>query len=257
MSGKLDQSLDEILSTRRRSARRPGRGRGAAATKVTTAPTGGIQKNSRAAKPTGKAAVPTAPARAGGSKIIMSNLPSDVDEAQIKDYLTQSVKVGVKKCMLTYGPNGISRGVATVIFREQDAASKAAHALNGTLIDKKPLKVEVVLETSQVPAPAPPRKLNDRIVQAKNQPKSATAAPKATTNGATTATRGGTRGRARGRGRGRNAGRAKPKTADELDAEMADYFDATATNGAATTAANGAAPAAAATADAGMEDEIL
>lgn len=80
MSGKLDQSLDEILSTRRKTAgRRGGRGgrRAGNGTKAATAaPVGGIQKNSRSAKVApAKSAVPSGPAAGNGeSKIIVSNL---------------------------------------------------------------------------------------------------------------------------------------------------------------------------------------
>ena len=50
MSGKLDQSLDDILSSRPRGrAVRRGRRAGTAGTKATTrAPAGGIQKNTKA-----------------------------------------------------------------------------------------------------------------------------------------------------------------------------------------------------------------
>lgn len=79
MSGKLDQSLDEILSTRRKTAGRRGRGgrRVGNVTKATTAaPAGGIQKNTRGAKTApAKGPVPSGPAAGSGeSKIIVSNL---------------------------------------------------------------------------------------------------------------------------------------------------------------------------------------
>ena len=79
MSGKLDQSLDEILSTRRKTAGRRGRGgrRTGNATKATTAPpVGGIQKSTRATKTVpAKSVVPSGPsAGSGESKIIVSNL---------------------------------------------------------------------------------------------------------------------------------------------------------------------------------------
>jgi hypothetical protein len=85
MSGKLGQSLDEIISTQRRaggarrSTRRPvGR-------PTTTAPVGGVHKNAK--NPRGAAIKPNT-AKASGligeSKIIVSNLPKDVSEAQIK-----------------------------------------------------------------------------------------------------------------------------------------------------------------------------
>lgn len=46
----------------------------------------------------------------------------------------------VKKCIITYGPNGVSRGIATVIFSKADGASRAA-THNGLLVDGKPIKV--------------------------------------------------------------------------------------------------------------------
>ena len=79
MSGKLDQSLDEILSTRRKTAGRRGRGGrrvGNATKAATVAPVGGIQKNTRGSKTaTAKSVVPSGPAAGSGeSKIIVSNL---------------------------------------------------------------------------------------------------------------------------------------------------------------------------------------
>jgi THO complex subunit 4 len=87
MSGKLDQSLDEILTSQRRNQQ--GRRRSTRRTAGTTrpapaAPAGGIQKSTKPARGANK---PT-PARGGGvtgeSKIMVSNLPKDVSEAQIK-----------------------------------------------------------------------------------------------------------------------------------------------------------------------------
>lgn len=78
MSGKLDQSLDEILSTRRRSAgpRRRSQ-RQSAGRPAPAAPIGGVQKTSKNAR---AAANKPAPAKAvphtGDSKIIVNNLVS-------------------------------------------------------------------------------------------------------------------------------------------------------------------------------------
>ena len=82
MSGKLDQSLDEILSTRRQSARGRGRARRAPTSARTNgataaAPVGGIKKNSKVTRGGTKAAVPSGPATTGDSKIIVSNLVGD------------------------------------------------------------------------------------------------------------------------------------------------------------------------------------
>lgn len=79
MSGKLDQSLDEILSTRRTAARR-GRGRrapmpGKSNAATAAAPVGGVKKTTRTTRAGGKATIPTGPAAGSGeSKIIVSNL---------------------------------------------------------------------------------------------------------------------------------------------------------------------------------------
>ena len=73
MSGKLDQSLDEIVSNRRTTNRGRGRGRRVG---TRAAPVGGIQKNTRAA--TTKAAAvkvaTTTPTTGADQKIIVSNL---------------------------------------------------------------------------------------------------------------------------------------------------------------------------------------
>ena len=93
MSGKLDQSLDQIMKDGKPAGGRVrGRGRPAprrAANKAKAAiaaPTGGIQKSTRArpTKGTAAAAAPPAPPASGESKIIVSNLPEDVSEQQIK-----------------------------------------------------------------------------------------------------------------------------------------------------------------------------
>lgn len=79
MSGKLDQSLDEILSSRRQgnAARRNTRRRsGGAKAATSAAPVGGIKKNTKGAKAAGKGA-PTGPAGGSGeSKIMVSGLVS-------------------------------------------------------------------------------------------------------------------------------------------------------------------------------------
>ncbi|MCJ1309841.1 hypothetical protein MMC25_003502 [Agyrium rufum] len=236
MSSKLDQSLDQILTSRRQTGRRGGRGRGrAGGPRNAAAPAGGIKKNApRAAKTAAVAATTKAIAPAGAdSKVIVSNLPTDVDEAQVKEYFGKSVGP-IRRATLTYGPNGVSRGIATIIFSKPGLANKATE-LNGLLVDKRPIKIEIVVDPTRA-AMATPRGMEDRVSNPRAAPKSAAAAKPAA---GSQATRGGG---ARGRGgrKERNPGRPK-KTADELDAEMADYFDPNAPppNGATNGATNG------------------
>jgi THO complex subunit 4 len=87
MSGKLDQSLDEITTAQRRStrARRPVQRRSTSGRPTSSAPIGGIQKSTKAPRgAANKPALAKAAAAHGDSKVIVSNLPKDVTEKQIK-----------------------------------------------------------------------------------------------------------------------------------------------------------------------------
>lgn len=254
-TGKLDQSLDDILKTRRQSTRR-GRGprrAGPGRPAVSEAPVGGVQKHTKSAKPA--KAIPTGPAASGSgeSKIMISNLPLDVEESQLKDYFTTAVNVGKpKKVLMQYGPTGRSLGSATVIFHKPDHAAKAVKALDNIRIDNRLIKVEILLSARDAPVPAPQSSLADRVSQPKkDKPKPATAT-KAT--GAQAKARGGAAAkRGRGGARGGRPAREKKKTVEELDAEMADYFpSADGGNDAMVTNGNQAAAA-----DTAMVDEML
>jgi len=251
MPDKLNQSLDQILSERRsknlRTRRRPG------AKPAAAAPSNGVSKKTKqTAKKPEKAAVPTGPAAHGESKIQVSNLPIDVTEVQIKEYFSTTVG-SVKKVLLSYGPNGKSRGVATISFSRGDSAAKAAKELDGLKVDSRPMKIEVLLAAKQAPAPIAAKSLGERVQKpaAKDKPKPATATK------ATAAVKG-VKGRGRGRGgKGERTGRGKPKTAEELDQEMADYFVSGTNVPGDAGMANGGAVQPAANGDVGMDDEVI
>ncbi|KAL1839608.1 hypothetical protein VTJ49DRAFT_1311 [Mycothermus thermophilus] len=86
MSGKLDKSLDEILSSQRKTQgrRRSTRRSSGAARPANTAPAGGIQKSTKPARGATKPTPAKNAGLTGESKIMVSNLPKDVSEAQIK-----------------------------------------------------------------------------------------------------------------------------------------------------------------------------
>ncbi|KAK4458813.1 hypothetical protein QBC42DRAFT_275851 [Cladorrhinum samala] len=252
MSGKLDQSLDEILSSQRKNqqGRRKSQRRSVGANRPTTAaPAGGIQKTTKPARNATKAATGKGAGIVGESKIVVSNLPKDVSEAQIKEYFQQAVGQ-VKKVEINYAAGGVSRGIANVTFQHADGATKAFSTLNGLLIDNRPVKVEVVVSSAElIPQPKP---LSQRIAPPKAQPKSA-AAVKHGANGPKGGAAAGKAGAKKAPRKGRSARPAK-KTAEELDSEMADYFD-NANN--ADAGANNTAPAPAAGGDAAMEEDVL
>ncbi|OAL37148.1 hypothetical protein AYO20_03626 [Fonsecaea nubica] len=277
MSGRLDQSLDSIIDSQKK-AKREVRRRKASKSTGPTAPVGGVKK---ATKPAKSAIKPSAGAASQSrpSKIVVSGLPFDVNEAQIKEYFGKSVG-NVKKVSLQYNQNGQSRGIADIIFSRPDSAAKAAKDLNGMLVDKRPMKastatihtIEVVMDASSVPEPARAKSLAERVAYAnpskrsgKSEPLTKTSAnPKAQPKSATATKvtgKDGVKGRSAGKPgkpkRGRNP-RAKPKTAEELDAEMTDYWGGNNPSAVGTTtepaATNGTAPAANAGDDMGMEE---
>ncbi|KAI1825781.1 hypothetical protein F4861DRAFT_537800 [Xylaria intraflava] len=222
MSGKLDQPLDEIISTQRRAVggRRRSQRRSTGRT-ATTAPVGGVQKTS---KPPRNAVTKQAPVKAaaahGESKVVVSNLPKDVNESQIKEYFTSSVGP-IKRVELSYGPNSVSRGIATVTFQKPDGASKAFSVLNGILVDNRPIKIEIIVSAAKAAEIIPaPKTLTERVTQPKAQPKSAANDKKKDARKAAGA---GVQGRRKRVGR---SSRPAKKTAEELDSEMADYFNA-------------------------------
>ncbi|KAF1817202.1 hypothetical protein P152DRAFT_10758 [Eremomyces bilateralis CBS 781.70] len=237
MSNQLEKSLGDILTEKRNQTRqrRPVR---RAAVKAKPAPVGGVTKKTKAAKAAEKAIV-SLTGSAHGSKILVSNLPRDVEEKQIEEFFGK--KAGpTKRVTIAYGADGKSRGTATIIFRHEETAAKAAKELDGLRIDGKPIRIEVLLSPKSIPSPAAPKTLAERASGkpgAKPTPKPATANKAA---------------KGKKTSRGRNAGRPKSKTADELDAEMADYFDASAD----TNMANGAVQPASG-GDTGMTDEIM
>ncbi|RJE26145.1 RNA annealing protein [Aspergillus sclerotialis] len=83
-SGKLDQSLDEILVNRRQTTRQSARRRANRRAATKRATVGGVKKNTKAAKAAGKGVQGGPSAPPTESKIIVSGLPSDVNEANIK-----------------------------------------------------------------------------------------------------------------------------------------------------------------------------
>ncbi|KAF5314598.1 hypothetical protein D9611_007077 [Ephemerocybe angulata] len=129
----MDKSLDEIIATKPKTGRRapprrraPGTatGRGAILGKAAPSP---VQKVSAAA--TKAAAVPTI-----AEKIIVSGLPLDVNEAQVKDLFAQTIGP-VRDVSLTYNAQGKSKGTATVLFSRKGDGNKAYQQYNNRLID--------------------------------------------------------------------------------------------------------------------------
>jgi len=250
MSSNLDKALGEIEKTQRRAGgrRRTQRNAAARAKVAIAAPTGGVKKTSKPARKAGAKAAPAqiAPAK-GESKVIVSNLPRDVTEQQIKEYFVQSVGP-IKRVELVYGPNSQSRGIANVSFRDVNGASNAFQKLNGLLVDGRPIKIEIVVGAAQADKILPTAKtLAERTTQPKAQPKAQPKSAAADKKGAASKAKAGKAKKGRA-----SSGRPTKKTAEELDLEMADYFV-----GNENTGNTAAAPAPAATGNGEAMEEIM
>lgn len=144
----IDKPLDDMIAEKKKS-RGPRRPRG-----PRNAGAGGAAP---AAAP--KAAAPAAAAAAApvhvGDKIIVSNLPTDVNEQQVKVRLSLpllppplaypshpraqelfTTTIGpIRTCSLAYNAQGLSKGTATVHFVKAEHATAAYQQYNKRLID--------------------------------------------------------------------------------------------------------------------------
>lgn len=188
----IDRPLDEIIATKAKP-RRPRQGgagarRGGAASGATSA-------RARYASTVPKAISAPQPFSAEVFKIIISNLPSDVTEAAVRD-LMQSTVGPVKSVQMSYTATGKSTGIATVVFRNKGDARKAHASYHNRMIDnQRPMKVELAIDPNQARS-----SLVNRVAPAPVQPQKKRAPAT----------------------KPRNPRPAK-KTAEQLDAEMAEY----------------------------------
>jgi len=218
----MDKSLDDIISTRPKGNRKSGSRRSPRAQVLGSAGPGPAARARYAAAtpaPNNNKSPASRPAPTQtADKIIVSNLPYDVNEAQIKE-LFHSTVGPLREVSLSYDGHGKSKGIASVQFQRKGDGSKAYQQYNSRLIDgKRAMKIEIVVD----PITLPTQSLASRV------------APAPVVAGATEgARRGGAakRGTSGGRGRGGAGGRKKverpAKSVADLDAEMEDYTAST------------------------------
>ncbi|PPQ81710.1 hypothetical protein CVT25_013440 [Psilocybe cyanescens] len=128
----MDKSLDEIIASKPKTGRRGPSRRASAREQVLGKPVvTPVQRARAAANPATDGAKTVAQ---GSEKIIVSNLPGDVNEAQIKDLFNQTVGA-LKDITLHYDASGRSKGIATVTFQKKGDGTKAFQQYNNRLID--------------------------------------------------------------------------------------------------------------------------
>ncbi|GAA5827944.1 hypothetical protein JCM5353_007752 [Sporobolomyces roseus] len=223
----LDQPLDAIIQSKRKQ-RQPRRQRGSKP--QTSKQSAGVQQPQVAPQVTTAQAV--ASQAHVGDKIIVSNLPDDVNEQQIKELFHTTVGT-VRSVNLSYNAQGKSKGIATIQFHKAESATAAYQQYNKRLIDgKRPMKVEIIIDPSRAARTptGPAASLTQRLA-----PAAAAASPTVAAAGGSAVQaprqpgqqggrRGAGRGRRGGRGGGRNGGSERPAaTVESLDQEMSDW----------------------------------
>lgn len=210
----LDKSLDDIISSQPRSGRRGRFSRGvkktSAVRKAAVASTKATKQQASAGGRKGAKDSSVLPDISSlADKVILSNLPTDIDETSVRKYF--SAEIGpVTKVEGGYNKNGSRNGVMTLYFKKQGDAAKAVTRFNGTSIDNgaRTMKVELIVDPNK-------KALADRLkpAAAAAAKKAAAAKPKAAKAKKPKAPR----------------ARRPKKSLEELDADMADYFQDPAT----------------------------
>ncbi|KAF8580450.1 hypothetical protein K439DRAFT_308593 [Ramaria rubella] len=135
MATNLDKSLADVIASRpknnkRRTSRRLSAKSSLVGSPASKAVAASPSQRARAQKQT-QSQVSGAP---HADKIIVSNLPNDVNETQIKELFTQQIGP-TKEVTLHYDPHGRSKGIASVTFSRRGDGTKAHQQYHNRLID--------------------------------------------------------------------------------------------------------------------------
>ncbi|GJJ06148.1 hypothetical protein Clacol_000337 [Clathrus columnatus] len=131
MSSNLDKSLDQVIIASRKNGNKR---RGARRSSVKAALLGSSPAKAPKAITKAKVADTKSNPPPTAEKIIVSNLPPDVNEAQIKELFNSQVGP-TKEVVLNYDAAGRSKGIAAVTFTRNGDGTKAYKQYNGRLID--------------------------------------------------------------------------------------------------------------------------
>ncbi|KAL4249454.1 ALYREF mRNA export adapter [Abortiporus biennis] len=91
------------------------------------------------------------------SKILLSRLPGDVTEDEVKVLFEKTVGP-LKDLFLIYNSRGMSKGMAVVTFQRSADAGIARQKYHGKIIDsRRPIKIEIVKDEDITVSNAPPK----------------------------------------------------------------------------------------------------
>ncbi|KAJ4826708.1 hypothetical protein Tsubulata_023397 [Turnera subulata] len=166
-----------------------------------------------------------------GTKLYVSNLDPGVTNEDIRELFSE---VGdLKRYAVHYDRTGRSSGSAEVVYTRRSDAFAALKKYNNVLLDGKPMKIEVVGASAEVPISARVnvtglngrRKRTVVMTPGPGRGRGGLAAANRASGQARRGGRGLRDGGGRGRGRGRARGKKQPveKSADELDKDLDKY----------------------------------
>lgn len=132
-------ALDDMVKASRGSGRKRGSGgrggpRGGPRGGAKAAAVGGRNPPMQSSASNRGRAPVVFPGRNTGSKIVVSNLPLDVTEAQVKELFATTIGP-LKKIQLAYKVNGQSSGVCHIEFQRNEDAGRSYTQYNQRLID--------------------------------------------------------------------------------------------------------------------------
>jgi THO complex subunit 4 len=130
----MDKTLDDIIASRPKPARKTSSRRGVGRAEALGKKEPAAPARARYSTTTPGTGKPTPASSQTTEKIIVSNLPMDVNEAQVKE-LFHSTIGPLKDATLHYDANGRSKGVANISFTRKGDGSKAYQQYNNRLID--------------------------------------------------------------------------------------------------------------------------
>ncbi|KAH9836193.1 uncharacterized protein C8Q71DRAFT_708576 [Rhodofomes roseus] len=128
----LTNHVAQIITTRPKGIRRSTSRRGGAKAAVLGSPTNPATRARAAAN--GAKGTPAASQQQPADKIIVSNLPTDVNETQVKELFHTTVGP-LRSVTLHYDSQGRSKGAAAVHFQRLGDGTKAFQQYNNRLID--------------------------------------------------------------------------------------------------------------------------
>ncbi|KAE9408010.1 hypothetical protein BT96DRAFT_58750 [Gymnopus androsaceus JB14] len=134
----MSKSLDEIIKTRPKNSKNSKNHSRRGSNRSARAQVLGNSGASPAARQHIKAVNTTQAQPAAtqqlANKIMVSNLPQDVNEQQVRDLFVATVGP-LREVTLHYDSNGRSKGVASVLFQRKGDGTKAFEQYNNRLID--------------------------------------------------------------------------------------------------------------------------